>query len=282
MSEHVSEPTPSKPRVAIIGGGVMGGTIITALRVAGWPAEDIVVAERDQARREALALGHGIEGTDSIADAAADAEVLVIAVKPQDADAALEEIAPVYRDGALVLTVAAGLPASFYESRLPSRAPVVRCMPNTPAIVAHGASAITAGEHATPAHLELAASMLAATGLVVGLDDEVHLDAVTAVSGSGPAYFYAVVEALAEAGVREGLDRDLANALATQTFVGAARLLLDSGDSPSVLRQRVSSPGGTTIAALTAMQEAGLGEVIAAGAAAAAARSRELAQELGA
>lgn len=269
------------PRVAIIGGGVMGGTIVTALRVAGWPQERIVVAERESNRAGALAEGHGVEVTSEVAEAAAEADVVVIAVKPQDTAATLEAIAPVYASGALVLTVAAGLPASFYEDRLPEGAPVVRCMPNTPSIVARGASALAAGTHATDEHLGLARAILQATGLLVTVEES-QLDAVTAVSGSGPAYFYAVVEALTEAGVAQGLDRALATQLAAQTFVGAAHLLMESGDTPQTLRKRVSSPGGTTIAALEAMEHAGLQGVISAGANAAAARSKELGAELSA
>ena len=280
MSEETT--TSEAPRIAVIGGGVMGGTIITALRVGGWPDDRIVVAEKDRTRRDALAEGHGIRATGSISEASDGAEAIVIAVKPQDAAAAMEEVSHTYKPGALVLTVAAGLPASFYEARLPEGSPVVRCMPNTPSIVAHGATAITAGAHASQEHLALAGAILRATGLVVAVDEEAQLDAVTAVSGSGPAYFYAVVEALADAGAQQGLDRVLATQLAAQTFVGAARLLMESGDTPSTLRKRVSSPGGTTIAALEAMQAAGLADVIKAGADAAAARSKELGEELGA
>jgi pyrroline-5-carboxylate reductase len=280
----MSEPTPQTmsdaPLVAIVGGGVMGGTIVTALRVAGWPQDKIVVVEREEVRATALREGHGIAVTDSIAEAAKDADVIVIAVKPVDAAESLEQISPAYKDGALIFTVVAGLPASFYERRLPPNTPVVRAMPNTPSIVARGATAIAAGAHATEEHLALASSMLRATGLVVTVDES-QLDAVTAVSGSGPAYFYAVVEALTEAGVAQGLDRELATQLATQTFVGAAHLLMESGDTPQTLRKRVSSPGGTTIAALGALEHAGLQGVISSGANAAAHRSKELAQELG-
>lgn len=278
MSEETT--TSASPRVAVIGGGVMGGTIITAIRVAGWPVEGITVAEKDKDRAAALQEAHGIRASASISEAVDGAEVIVVAVKPQDADAALAQIASAYKPGALVITVAAGLQTSFYESRLPDGAPVVRCMPNTPAIVARGATAIAAGSHASTQHLGLAEAMLRATGLVVTVREE-DLDAVTAVSGSGPAYFYAVVEALTEAGVAHGLDRTLATQLAAQTFVGAAQLLMESGDTPQTLRRRVSSPGGTTIAALEAMEHAGLQGVLSAGANAAAARSKELAQELG-
>ncbi|WP_062130998.1 pyrroline-5-carboxylate reductase [Demequina aestuarii] len=280
MSEETTTSTTETPRVAVIGGGVMGGTIITAIRVAGWPVEGITVAEKDRDRAGALEEAHGIRTSQSIAEAVDGAEVIVIAVKPQDADAALAQIAPAYKPGALVVTVAAGLPTSFYERRLPEGAPVVRCMPNTPAIVARGATAIAAGSHASTQHLGITESMLRATGLVVTVAED-DLDAVTAVSGSGPAYFYAVVEALTEAGVAHGLDRTLATQLAAQTFVGAAQLLMESGDAPQTLRRRVSSPGGTTIAALNAMEHAGLQGVVSAGANAAAARSKELAQELG-
>ncbi len=280
MTDQTQESGSEAPRVAVVGGGVMGGTIITAIRVAGWPTAGITVAEKASGRAEALRETHGIDVTSSISDAVDGAEVIVIAVKPQDTDAALADVAQTYKPGALVLTVVAGLDSHFYESRLPEGTPVVRCMPNTPAIVARGATAIAAGANASTQHLAVVESMLRATGLVVVVDED-ELDGVTAVSGSGPAYFYAVVEALTEAGVAQGLDREISLRLAAQTFVGAAQLLLESGDSPKTLRQRVSSPGGTTIAALEAMEAAGLQGVISAGANAAAARSKELGRELG-
>lgn len=279
MSEPAA-PSTTSPRVAIIGGGVMGGTLVTALRVAGWPVDRISVVERDQTRAAALRETHGVEVGSDISAAAMGADVIVIAVKVYDTEEALAHIAPVYHAGALVLTVVAGLTTSFYEERLPGGAPVVRSMPNTPSIIGHGATAITAGAHADAGHMALTADMLGATGLVVTVAES-QMDAVTAIAGSGPAYFYAFVEALTEAGVGQGLDRDLATQLAAQTFLGAARLLVDTGDTPDVLRKRVSSPGGTTIAALKALSDAGLDGVVAAGADAAAERSRQLAEELG-
>jgi pyrroline-5-carboxylate reductase len=193
--------------------------------------------------------------------------------------AALDQIAGHLKDGVLVITVAAALPTSFYEARLPQGTPVVRAMPNTPSVIARGATGIAAGANAQPSHLQLAAGMLRATGLVVAVD-EAQIDAVAAVSGSGPAYFYAFVEALTEAGVAQGLDRILATQLAAQTFVGAAHLLQSSGESPQHLRQNVSSKGGTTLAALSAMEGAGLQGVVAAGVNAAVARAKELGGEL--
>ncbi len=279
MSEENLHTQPEAPRVAVLGGGVMGGTLVTALRVAGWPQEKIVVAEKDSVRAGALREAHSIEVTGSIAEAATEADVVVVAVKPFDTEAALNEVRPVQKEGALLFTVVAGLSAAFYEKHLAPGTPVVRAMPNTPSIVARGATAIAAGAHATDDHLALATGMLRATGLVVTVPED-QLDAVTAVSGSGPAYFYAMVEALTEAGVAQGLDRTLATQLAAQTFVGAAHLLMESGDTPQTLRKRVSSPGGTTIAALEALEHAGLQGVISAGANAAAHRSKELAEEL--
>ncbi|WP_062209934.1 pyrroline-5-carboxylate reductase [Demequina oxidasica] len=279
MSDTATNTAPNAPRIAILGGGVMGGTIITALRVAGWPADKIVVADRGSVRAAALQEAHGIDATQEIAPAVDGADIVVIAVKPQQAGDIMGEIADNLRDGALVITVAAGLSSGYYEQRLPEGTPVVRAMPNTPSIVARGVTGIAAGKHADQAHLDLVAGMLSATGMVVGIEES-QMDALSSVSGSGPAYFYAMVEALTEAGVAQGLDRDLAVALATQTFIGAAHLLQETGDEPQELRRRVSSPKGITIAALEAMENAGLQGVVAAGANAAVARSRALGVEL--
>ncbi|WP_061963346.1 pyrroline-5-carboxylate reductase [Demequina aurantiaca] len=279
MSDTATNTAPNAPRIAILGGGVMGGTIITALRVAGWPADKIVVADRGSVRAAALQEAHGIDTTQEIAPAVDGADIVVIAVKPQQAGDIMGDIADNLRDGALVITVAAGLSCEYYEQRLPEGTPVVRAMPNTPSIVARGVTGIAAGAHADQAHLDLVAGMLSATGMVVGIE-EAQMDALSSVSGSGPAYFYAMVEALTEAGVAQGLDRELAVALAAQTFIGAAHLLQETGDEPQELRRRVSSPKGITIAALEAMENAGLQGVVAAGANAAVARSRALGVEL--
>jgi len=279
MSDSATHTKSDTPRVAVLGGGVMGGTIITALRVAGWPAEKIVVADHGDVRAAALQEAHGIDATKEIAPAVDGADIVVIAVKPQQVGLILADISDNLRDGAMVITVAAALSAAYYEERLPAGTPVVRAMPNTPSIVARGVTGIAAGANANQAHLDLVAGMLSAMGMVVAIEES-QMDALSSVSGSGPAYFYAMVEALTEAGVMQGLDRELATALAAQTFIGAAHLLMETGDSPQVLRKRVSSPKGTTIAALDAMQNAGLQGVIVAGANAAVARSRALGAEL--
>ena len=279
MNDTSAAPA-SIPNVAVLGGGVMGSTIVTALRTAGWASSQITVAEKDSGRAAQLRESHGVIVTTTAFEAVEGADVVVVAVKPQDAAAVLEEIKPLVTPRHLILTVAAGLPASFYEARLGDGVRVVRAMPNTPAIVARGATAIAKGANATDADIQFVGAMLRATGLVVVVDEE-QIDAVIAVSGSGPAYFFAMVEALTEAGVAQGLDRVLATQLAAQTFVGAAHLLQHSGETPKTLRERVSSPGGTTLAALKAMEDAGLQGVITAGAAAAARRSKEMAAELG-
>ncbi|MCB2413243.1 pyrroline-5-carboxylate reductase [Demequina sp. TTPB684] len=276
MTDIATAPSST---VAIIGGGVMGGAIAAGVRNGGWSAESVTVADKSTETLADLAAAHELMTTTSLAEAAAGADVIVFAVKPQDAAEVLAEFGPHVKPGSMLLTVAAGLPASFYEARLPAGTPVVRAMPNTPALVGFGATAIAAGASATDAHLAVAARVLAATGLVVTVD-EGDINAVSTVSGSGPAYFYAFVEAMIEAGITQGLDRDVAEALAKQTLIGAGRLLESSGATPGELRARVSSKGGTTLAALEAMSHAGLQTTVAVGLAAADRRARELAVEL--
>lgn len=272
-------PLPDAPQVAIIGAGVIGTTLVTALRVAGWPQDRITVGTRSEGRAKTVRESHGVVVELDTGAAVEGADVVMLAVKPQDMAVALEQIDGHLKDGALVITVAAALPTSYYEARLPEGTPVVRAMPNTPSIVARGATGVAAGTHADPSHLQLAAGMLRATGLVVAVEES-QIDTVAAVAGSGPAYFYAFVEALTEAGVAQGLDRILSTQLAAQTLVGAAHLLQSSGESPQHLRQNVSSKGGTTLAALAAMDHAGLQGVVAAGVNANVARSKELGAEL--
>jgi len=257
----------------------MGSTIVAALLSAGWPADEIVVSDKDEARAAALRDAHGVGVQADAAAAVREAEVAVIAVKPQDVAEVLAATRDAFGGDTLVVSVAAGLTTGFFESRLPDGTPVVRTMPNTPAIVSRGATAIATGAYATAQHVALVRAMLKSTGVVVTVDESA-IDAVTGVSGSGPAYFYAVVEALIEAGVAQGLDRLVATQLATQTFIGAAHLLVDTGETPQALRAKVSSRGGTTLAALDAMAKAGLGEVLRAGVEAAAARAKEMAKEL--
>ena len=270
--------TTPHPRLAILGGGVMGEALLGGVLASGWDADDVAVTEPFAIRANELAAKYGVRAADGNATSARRADVVVIALKPKDVGGVLEEIAGSLRAGALVVSVAAGLPCAFYEQRLPARTPVVRVMPNTPAVIGKGASAISAGTHATEEHLVLTERILARSGLVVRADEK-DLDAVTAISGSGPAYVFYVVDALAEAGVLLGLTRDRARQLAVQTVLGSAALLDESGEHPVILRERVSSPGGTTVAALRELDAHGVRAAFLAAAEAARDRSRELAAE---
>jgi pyrroline-5-carboxylate reductase len=267
--------TTARPHAAVLGGGVMGEALVTALLAAGWTADDVDVTERSAARAMELSSRYGVRAADPNGKAAKGAGLVVIAVKPQVVPSVLEEIAPKLRPGTLVVSVAAGIPIAVYEAALPEGTPVVRVMPNTPAMIGKGASAIAPGTHATEEHLALTEQALAATGLVVRVAEK-DLDAVTAVSGSGPAYAFYLIDAMAEAGVLLGLTRDLATRLAVATVEGSAALAAQTGDHPVVLRERVSSPGGTTVAGVAQLDAHGVRAGVVAAARAAHDRSREL------
>jgi pyrroline-5-carboxylate reductase len=270
----------TRTTVAVLGGGVMGEAVISAVLRAGVEIEDVHVSEPNAARATELAQRYGVRAADGNATVARRADVVVVALKPKDISDVLAEISPELRPGTVVVTVAAGLPIAFYAERLPKETPVVRVMPNTPAVVGKGAGALCGGPSVTADQLELVERLLAATGLLVRVAEK-DLDAVTAISGSGPAYVFYLVDALAEAGVLLGLTRAQSLELAKATFRGSSALLDDSGESPVVLRERVSSPGGTTVAALRELDAHGVRAAVLAAAEAARDRSRELAAELG-
>jgi pyrroline-5-carboxylate reductase len=271
-------PVAPGTHVAVLGGGVMGETLVSAVLRAGWSPDDVDVTEHSAARATELAERYGVNSSETNPTAARRADVVLIALKPAVVAPVLEEIAPVLRAGTLVVSVAAGVPIAAYEQRLPAGTPVVRVMPNTPAVIGHGASAIAPGTHATHEHLALVELVLGATGLVVRVAEK-DLDAVTAISGSGPAYVFYVIDALAEAGVLLGLTRELASRLAVATVEGSAALARQSGEHPVVLRERVSSPGGTTVAGVRELDAHGVRAAFLAAAEAARDRSRELAAE---
>ena len=262
----------------LLGGGVMGEALLAGVLGSGWGADDVVVVEPSTARAADLTERYGVLCEADGVEPVRAADVVLVALKPKDVGGVLVQIAGSLRAGALLVSVAAGLPCAFYEQRLPAGTPVVRVMPNTPAVIGKGASAISAGAHATAEHLALTERILARTGLVVRADEK-DLDAVTAISGSGPAYVFYVVDALAEAGVLLGLTRDRARQLAVATVAGAGALLEQSGEHPVILRERVSSPGGTTVAALRELDAHGVRAAFLAAAEAARDRSRELAAE---
>lgn len=263
-------------KLAIVGGGQMGEALVGGLLDAGWAqAGELLVVEVIAARRDYLEGKYGVAVTAKAADAGV-APVVLLAVKPQDIDSAVDAIAGAVTETTLVLSIAAGVPIARIQSRLRGRVPVVRIMPNTPALVREGAAALAPGEHATADHLDRAEEILSKVGRTVRLAEK-HLDAVTALSGSGPAYVFLLAEALIEAGVAAGLPRDVASELAIQTILGSARMLRETGKHPAELREMVTSPGGTTAAALRVLERAGVRSAFIEAIQAAAQRSRELA-----
>jgi pyrroline-5-carboxylate reductase len=260
--------------VAILGGGKIGEALLSGLLRGERTPADLVVAEKNADRADYLARTYGITTHEPVAAVGA-ARTVVLAVKPQDIDALLAEIRMAVTPQHVVVSVAAGVTTSHLEARLADGVPVVRCMPNTPALVDEAMTAISAGAHADPSHLAIAESLLAAVGKVVEVPES-QLDAVTALSGSGPAYFFYLVEAMIDAGILLGLPRALAAELIVQTAIGSAIMLRDSGEHPVQLREAVTSPGGTTIAAIRELEVHGVRAAILAAIEAAAVRSREL------
>ena len=260
---------------AVFGAGVMGEALVTGLLRGRWSPDNLVIAEKRPERAKELIARHGVRVL-SNSEAASSADVLVLVVKPQDMATLLEEIRPSVRPDALVVSLAAGITTDFISKRLPNDIAVVRVMPNTPALVDEGMAAVSAGRHCTDEHLAQAEEMLRAVGKVVRVP-EVQQDAVTAISGSGPAYIFFIVEAMIEAGVSLGLDREIASELTIQTLVGSAVMLRETGERPSVLRENVTSPGGTTVAALRELEHSNVHDAFLTAMEAARDRSKELA-----
>lgn len=233
--------------VVMVGVGKMGEAVLSGLVAARGP-EGITVVNRRPERDEELVAAHGVSAA-PLAEAAGSADVLVVSVKPKDVCSILDQVRDVLPGSCVVVSLAAGLPTAVMESHLADGQPVVRVMPNTPSLVGQGMSALSAGSSVSDGQLELVVELMQACGraLVVPEDQQ---DAVTAVSGSGPAYVYAVAEAMIEAGVQLGLPRPVATELACQTVLGAGTMLVESGTHPSLLRENVTSPGGTTAQAL--------------------------------
>jgi len=260
--------------VAVLGAGKIGEALLAGLLASGRTTDELVFTERHPERAAELTARLGVAGVD-VADAAARAEVLVVAVKPQDIAPVLAELAPVLRPGTLVVTLCAGLPIALFEGALPEGTPVVRVMPNTPMLVGEAMSAMSPGSHATAEQLATVEKMLAAVGRVVQVP-EAQQDAVTALSGSGPAYFFFLVEAMIDAGILLGLPRAVVAELIVQSAYGAAVMMRESGDHPVILREAVTSPAGTTIAAVRELERHGVRAALLAAIEAARDRSVEL------
>jgi pyrroline-5-carboxylate reductase len=266
-------------RIAIVGAGRLGESLLRGFLSSGWrTTDDLVVTARRSERRDELTTRFGVQAIESNAEAVAGARLAIIAVKPQDVDTVLEQIAPSVSSTHTLLSVAAGVKTSFIESRLPEGARVVRAMPNAPALVHEGIAGISAGRSATDEDLALAEEALGHLGAVVRLQEK-DLDAVTALSGSGPAYFAFLAEAMIEAGLLLGLSRDVSTRLVVQTMLGSALLLRDEGMHPVELREAVTSPGGTTTRAIRELELSGVRAAFLNAITAATERSRELGAE---
>lgn len=271
MSEHSHENT-----IAMIGAGNMARAIIGGLIARGHSAGRLTAADPDPDARDAVADEYGIAAHMDNRRAVTGADVVVLAVKPQVIDKVAESIAPALSDDCVVVSVAAGIPVSRLRATLGGQRAVVRVMPNTPALHGKGATGMFAAAGCTQAHKRAARELFEAVGKVFEIGDESLMDAVTAVSGSGPAYFFALTEALADAGRAAGLDRATAEGLAVQTAAGAG-VMLDAGDTPAAeLRRRVTSPGGTTAAALDSLKRHDFASIVRAAVDAAIERGREL------
>ena len=262
-------------RIAIIGGGRIGEALLSGLLSSGW--SDIVVTSRRPERVAELHERHNVEATTSNPDAVKGAAIVVVAVKPQDIDALLEEIGPLLSTEQTVLSVAAAIPTKRIEARIADGVPVVRAMPNAPSVVHEGMAGISAGAHADDTHLAQAEEVLSHLGRVVRVQEDA-MDAITAVSGSGPAYFALLAEAMIEAGILLGLSREISTTLVVQTMLGTAKQLRDEKMHPVELRESVTSPGGTTIAAIRELEQAGVRAAFLNAIQAAMTRSRELAE----
>jgi pyrroline-5-carboxylate reductase len=261
--------------IAVIGAGKMGEALVSGLLKAGTSPDDLLITERYEERANELSARYGVKSV-SNAEAARQADTIVLAVKPQDMDVLLAELAPLVTPDRLIVTIAAGITTSAIERKLVDGVPVVRVMPNTPALVGEAMSAVAAGAHASSEHLERAEELFRPVGKVVRVPES-QLDAVTALSGSGPAYVFYLVEAMTDAGILLGLPRAMAHELIVQTVFGAAVMLRETGEHPVALREAVTSPAGTTIAAIRELENHGVRAAFLAALEAARDRSRELA-----
>ena len=265
----------SGQRVAVVGAGKMGEALLSGMLRGGRRVEDVIVTARRAERAELLRERYGVRVVTN-AEAAAEAETLILTVKPQDMGALLAELAPHVPADRLVVSVAAGITTAFIERRLAEGTPVVRVMSNTPVLVDEAMSAISAGSHAAEEHLRHTEEIFTPVGKTIRVPES-QQDAVTALSGSGPAYFFYLVEAMVDAGILLGLPRSVAHDLIVQTAIGAAVMLRDSGEHPVTLREAVTSPAGTTINAIRELENHGVRAAFLAALEAARDRGRELA-----
>jgi pyrroline-5-carboxylate reductase len=270
-------PSFKEKRFAIIGAGNMGLALMRGLLDSGVAPDRIAVSNKRFARSKAIAEEYGVRPVEKNADAVKGADIVILAIKPQIISKILPEIRQEVGE-ALVISIAAGVTTERIERELEPGVRVIRAMPNTPATIKQAATALSPGAYANETDVELAVGIFQEIGRVAVLD-EIHLDAITGLCGSGPAYVFLIVEAFADAGVKVGLSREIATELAVQTIQGSARLLQITKEHPGKLKDQVTSPGGTAIAGLHTLEEGGLRTTIMNAVEAATRRSRELGQE---
>lgn len=262
--------------IGFIGAGAMAGALLSGLAKANLVnPEKLFASDINQEQLERLASKLGINTCRENWELVGKVDIVILAVKPQVMERVLKEIRTVAKPDQLFISIAAGITIGFMETFLPSPVPVVRVMPNTPSLVGEGAAAVALGSHANQEHERLATAIFGAVGKVVTVRENL-LDSVTGLSGSGPAYVYIMLEALSDAGVRVGLPRDVATTLAAQTVLGAAKMVLETGEHPGKLKDMVTTPGGTTIAGLHALEEGGLRATLINGVLAAVKRAQEM------
>lgn len=275
MSEKVNH-SPAMKRLAVIGAGKMGGILIEAFLKHGLVSADKISATVAHAAsdRKPLAGAKVAPGTDNRAAARA-ADVILLCVKPQSAGQVLDEIQPELNDHKLVISIVASVPTDYIERRIGMKIPVVRAMPNTPSMLGAGITAICRGKFASEYHLESARKLFDSVGKTVMVDEK-HMDAITGLSGSGPAFIYIILESLAEGGVKMGLSRELATLLAAQTTLGAAKVALETGSHPALLKDMVTTPAGCTIDGILELEEGKLRVTLIKAVVKASQRAREL------
>jgi len=263
-------------RIGFVGAGMMAEALIAGVIAAEIASPDSVVAsDKSRERREHVAGKYGIRTTEENAEVVRASDVVVLAVKPQHAAEALDSVKESLSAGKLLISIMAGVSTRAIEARLSGGVPVIRVMPNIACVVGEAASAVALGKHAGSEHLETALAIFSAVGSAVHVDESL-MDAVTGLSGSGPAYVFTVIEALSDGGVAAGLPRAAALKLAAQTVLGAAKMVLEGNEHPAVLRERVTSPAGTTVEGLAVLEEKGVRDAFARAVRAAAARSKSL------
>jgi pyrroline-5-carboxylate reductase len=263
-------------RVAVLGAGKMGETLLRSLLGSGVVEPGKVIASARTAKRlEALAANLGIRTTRSNAEAAAEADLVLLCVKPQAADAVLGEIRGVLGPDQLLVSILAGVSLPYMERRLSEETPVVRAMPNTPALVGAGMTVICGGKQAREEHVATSVALFETLGRVLVLDER-YFDAVTGLSASGPAFLYIVIESLAEGGVKMGLPRNVAIELAAQTCLGAGKMTVETGDHPALLKDAVTTPAGCTVDGILKLEEGGLRVTLIKAVVEAARRARDL------